>query len=84
MQSFLYKKGECMGLKSQLLGSIMSVRKLSPRSIARLALCSCPLVRTSLLTTPSKRMHSRRTRKTMQGECRNHACIAMAEPQGFL
>ena len=37
-----------MGLKSQLLGSIMSARM---RSAAILALCSCPLVRTSLLST---------------------------------
>lgn len=39
-----------MGLTSQLLGSIMSARK---RSVAILALCSYPLARTSLLTTPS-------------------------------
>ncbi len=39
-----------MGLKSQPLGSIMPARK---RSVAMLALCSCPLVRTSLLTTLS-------------------------------
>lgn len=39
-----------MGLKSQPLGSIMPARK---RSVAMLALCGCPLVRTSLLSTPS-------------------------------
>ena len=39
-----------MGLKSQLLGSIMPARK---RSVAMLALCGCPLVRTSLLSTLS-------------------------------
>lgn len=50
MQSFLYMEGESVGLKSQPLGSIMPARK---RSVAMLALCGCPLVRTSLLSTPS-------------------------------
>ena len=33
---------------------------------------------------PPLRVLRRRTRKTMQGECRSHARMAMAEPQGFL
>lgn len=53
MQSFLYMEGKSMGLKSQLLGSIMPARK---RFVAMLALSICPLVRTRLrllLSTPS-------------------------------
>ena len=50
MQSFLYMEGESMGLKSQLLGSIMPARK---RFVAMLALSICPLVRISLFSTPS-------------------------------
>ena len=44
---------------------------------------SIPLVRTSLLSIPYCGAHTP-PRKTMQGECRSHACMAMAEPQGFL
>ena len=42
-----------------------------------------PLVRTLLLTTPSSGLQTP-ARKTMQGERRSHARMAMAEPQGFL
>ena len=45
-----------------------------------------PLVRTPLallLTTPSSGLQTP-ARKTMQGERRSHARMAMAEPQGFL
>jgi hypothetical protein len=50
MQFFLYMEGESMGLKSQLLGSIMPARK---RFVAMLALSICPLVRISLFSPPS-------------------------------
>jgi len=45
---FLLWRGS-VGLKSQPLSSIMPARK---RSVAMLALCGCPLVRTSLLPPP--------------------------------
>ena len=88
-----------MGLMSQLPGSIMPARD---RSVAMLALCSCPL---ASAPAPPK-CHPRLGRgffvmshpagssatpspsgsapKTLEGECRSHACMGMAEPQGFL
>ena len=80
MQSFLYIKGEgwtkvpTVRLDHASLQAVCRDTRLMQLSPWFALRCSPPL-----LTG-----FRRRARKTMQGECRGHACMAMAEPQGFL